>query len=112
MNNYSNNKPNDPHGLKEEVKIKYDAVKVIAGMFPNPTAAMIALFGAAVLALDWARYCALTPTKQLVLEERGDELNKVMLYLMNSKNKNAKKDLRLAYSQGNMTTYLQTIKIG
>ena len=33
-----------------------------------------------------------------------------MLYLMNSKNKNAKKNLHLAYSQGNMTAYLPTIK--
>ena len=33
-----------------------------------------------------------------------------MLYLMNSKNKNAKKDLRLAYSQGNNTAYPTDIK--
>ena len=30
MNNYSNNKPHNPHGFKEEVKIKYDAVKAVA----------------------------------------------------------------------------------
>ena len=33
-----------------------------------------------------------------------------MLYLMNSKNGHAKRDLRLAYSQGNMTAYPPTIK--
>ena len=110
MNNYSNNKPHDPHGFKEEVKIKYDAVKAITGKFPNGTAAMTALLAAAPPVIDWAEYCALTPDKQLVWEERGNELNKAMLYLMNSKNENIKKDLRLAYSQENMTAYPPTIE--
>ena len=52
LNNFSNNKPHDTHGYKEEVKIKYDYVKAIAGNFPNETAAMMALLGAAVQALD------------------------------------------------------------
>ena len=47
---------------------------------------------------------------QLVWEERGDDLTKSLLFLMNLKNNNAKKDLYLAYSQGNMTAYLPTIK--
>ena len=58
MNNYSNNKPHDPHGFKEEVKIKYDVVKVIAG---NGTAAMIELLGIDRPALDWVAYCAMPP---------------------------------------------------
>ena len=33
-----------------------------------------------------------------------------MIYIMNSKNEIAKKDLRLAYSQGNYTTYPTNIK--
>ena len=48
---------------------------------------MMALLGAVVPVLDWARYCGLTPDKQLVWEERGNELNKAMLYLMNLKPK-------------------------
>ena len=51
MNNYNNNKPHDPHGFKEEVKTKYDAVKVIAGRFPNETATMMALLEQNVPAL-------------------------------------------------------------
>ena len=43
MNNYTNNKPNDPHGFKEEVKIKYKATKAIARKFPNGTAALMDL---------------------------------------------------------------------
>ena len=98
LNNFSNNKPHDPHGFKEEVKIKYDSVKAITGKFPNETAAMMTLLTAVAPPLDLAAYCALTPDEQVVWEERGDELNKSMCYLMNLKNKHAKKDLRLAYS--------------
>ena len=36
-------------------------------------------------------------------DQRADELNQSMLFLMNSKNEIAKKDLRLAYSQGTNT---------
>ena len=42
--------------------------------------------------------------------ERGDEMNWSILYLMKSKNKHTKKDLRLVYSQGNLTAYPPTIK--
>ena len=57
------------------------------------------------VALDWAGYCALTPDQQVVWELRANALNQSMLYLMNLKNKNTKKDLCLAYSQGNNTAY-------
>ena len=112
MNNYSNNKPHDPHGFKEEVKIKYYAVKVVAGRFPNGTAVMMELLGAAAAPpIDGAGYYGLTPYKQPIWEEKGDDLNKAMLFLMNLKNDNTKKDLCLAYSQGNMTAYPSTIKL-
>ena len=65
-NNYSNNKPHDPHGFKEEVKIKYDDVNTVVGKFPNRTGVMIKLLRAAVPALDWAYYFRLTPTEQFV----------------------------------------------
>ena len=42
---------------------------------------------------------------QLVWEEKADALNKAMLLLTNSKKKNAKKNLCLAYSQGNKLAY-------
>ena len=78
MNNFSNNKPYDPHGYKEEVKIKYDSVKAIARKFPNEIAAMMTLLAAEAVPLDWAAYCTLTPDKQLAWEERGDVLTKAM----------------------------------
>ena len=38
-------------------------------------------------------------------KELGDELNNSILYLTNLKNNHAKKDLGLAYSQGNLAAY-------
>ena len=84
--------------VSKKIKIKYDSIKAVAGKFPNGTATMIILLAVAAPLRDWAYYCGLTPDEQLTWEEKGDELNKSMLYLMNSKNKHAKKDLRLAYS--------------
>ena len=43
MNNYSNNRPHDPHSFKEQVKIKYDAIKAVIEKFPNGTGAMMEL---------------------------------------------------------------------
>ena len=111
MNTYTNNEPQDPHGFKEQVKIKYKAIKAIAGNFPNWTAALMELLSNALpSSLDSAGYCALPEADQRVMELRADILNQSMPYLMNSKNKNAKKELRLAYSQGNNTAYLPDVK--
>ena len=111
MNNYANNEPHSPHGFKEQVKIKYEATKAVAEKFPNGTAPLIELLSRAQsAALDWAGYCTLTPDQQLVWDQRANELNQSMLYLINLKNKLVKKDLRLAYSQGNNTAYPPNIK--
>ena len=111
LNIYTNIDRQDPHGLKEQVKIKYKATKTIARNSPNGIAALIELLSNALPApLDWARYCVLPGANQLVWELRVDALNQSMLYLMNLKNKNTKKDLRLAYSQGNNTPYPSNIE--
>ena len=100
-----------PHCFKEQVKIKYEATKAIAGKFPNGTAALIELLSKALPALlDWAGYCVWLEADQFVWKLRADALNQSILYLMNSKNENAKKDLRLAYSKGNNTAYQPNIK--
>ena len=90
MDNYSNNKPYYPYDFKKEVKIKHDAIKVVVENFPNGIGAMMELLRAVVPALDQADYCALTPTEQLVWEERDNDLTKSMLFLMNPKNNNTK----------------------
>ena len=98
MNNYTNNKPYEPHDFKQ-VKIKFEVTKAIARRSPNRTATLIKLLiKAQPTALDWATYCALPADKQLMWEQKADELNQSMISLMNSKNKTTKKGLRLAYS--------------
>ena len=51
MKKYSNNKHHDPHDFKEEFKIKYDAIKEVAGMFLNGQSVMMALLEAEVVPL-------------------------------------------------------------
>ena len=46
LNNFTNVKPNDPHGFKEDLKIKYDAVLAVVGEFPNSSGPMMELLKA------------------------------------------------------------------
>ena len=59
LNTYTNNDTNDPHGLKEQVKIKSKATKAIVRRFPNWTAALPLLLSKAEPSLDWDGYCGL-----------------------------------------------------
>ena len=98
LHNFSNSNPNDPHAFKEELKIKYSAVSVITGRFPGETGILEELLKVETPQLDWDAYCALGAPVRLVWEEKAEALNKAMLLLLNLKNDNAKKNLRLAYS--------------
>ena len=100
LNNFSNAKPNNPHGFKEELKIKYDDVLAVVEKFLNGTGPMLELLKAEAPPLDWDDSCTLLVAEQLVWEVRGDASTKAMLLLMNTKNDNAKNDLRLSYPQG------------
>ena len=64
---------------------------------------MLELLKVEVPVLDWATYCAMEVVDQETQEERGN--TKAMLLLMHFKNDNAKKDLRLLYSQENKSAY-------
>ena len=101
LNNFTNAKPNDPHGFKEELKIKYDAVLAVIRKFLNGTGPMLELLKAEAPPLDWDDYCVMATVDQELWEAKGDASTKAMLLLMNSKNDAAKKDLHLSYSQGN-----------
>ena len=52
LNTYTNNNPNDPHGFKEQVKIKFESTKAIVRRFPNGTAALTHLLSKAETPLD------------------------------------------------------------
>ena len=111
LNTFTNNDPQDPHGFKEQVKFKFKATKAIVGRFPNGTTALTHLLSKAEPPLTLDQYCAMPEEDRLVWEHRADALNQAMIYMMNSKNETAKKDLRLAYSQGNHTAYLADIEV-
>ena len=64
LNNFSNVKPNDPHGFKEELKINYNAVLAVVGEFPNSSGPMLQLLAVEVPVLDWAAYCGMTVANQ------------------------------------------------
>ena len=52
LNTCTNKDPHDPHGFKEQVKIKFKTTKVIVGRFQNGTAALMYLLSKAEPALD------------------------------------------------------------
>ena len=110
LNTYTNNNTNDPHGFKEQVKIKLEATKAIVGRFPNWTTALTLLLSKAKPALDWDGYCALPAMRRFEWERRANALNQALIYIMNSKNEITKKALRLAYFQGSYTVYPADIK--
>ena len=83
---------------------------MIVGKFLNGTAALMHLFSNAETPLDRDVYCALPEEEGLAWEQRADALNQSMIYLINVKKEIAKKDLRLAYPQGNHTAYPTNIK--
>ena len=69
LNTYTNNNPQDPHGLKKQVKIEYEATKGLAGTFPNGTASLMELLNnAQPAALYWTAYCDFPEANQLVWE--------------------------------------------
>ena len=71
LKNFSNAKPNDPHGFKEELKIKYNAVLAVAEKFLNGTGPMLELLAAEVPALEWVAYCAMTVANQEIRGSKG-----------------------------------------
>ena len=111
MNNFSNSKPNNPHSFKEEIKISDNAVLAVVEKFLNGTGAMMELLKAEPTPLPCANYYAMPVSDQAMWEERGDAVTQVMLFLLSSKNNNAKKGLCLAYSQGNKSAYPLTAKV-
>ena len=52
LNNFSNNKPHDRCGFKEEIKIKFDAVKAVVKNSPNRTGGIMELLKVEVPVLN------------------------------------------------------------
>ena len=82
----------------------------IIGNFLNGTALLEQLLKEDTPSKTWDNYCAMISAERLTWEEKADDLGKAMILLMNSKNEAAKKDLRLAYAQGNHSEYPSTME--
>ena len=111
LKNFIKVKQNDPHGFKEELKIKYDAVLDVAGKFPNRIGSMIELLKAETQTLDHKNYYGMNIIDQAIWEQSDDASTKAMFLLLNSKDNNTKKDLFLSYLLGNKSTYPTTAQI-
>ena len=68
LNNFSKAKSNDPHGLKKELKIKYDAILAVVGKFSNRTGPMMELLKVETPARSWADYYAMNVLDQAMWE--------------------------------------------
>ena len=79
LNNFSNTKPIDPYGFREDLKIKYNAVLAVVGKFPNGTGPMMELLKAETPLRSWAGYSAVDVADQAMWEERVDASTKAML---------------------------------
>ena len=55
--------------------------------------------------ITWDNYRAMIPEYHLAWKKQADKLGIAMLLLMHLKKKGAKKDLRLAYTQGSHSAY-------
>ena len=105
LHNFSNSNPNNPRAFKEEPNIKNSAAFAITRRFLDGIGLLEELLKTESPPLDWGAYCALGAPPRIEWEDEAEALNKAMLLLLNLKNNNAKKDLCLAYSQGNKTAF-------
>ena len=102
------------HYFKKELKVKYEATKAISGKFPFGTAILEHVLvhdptnGAATNTL--ATFYKMTPDVQAPWERLYDDLALAMLFLNNSRNDEAKKELRRSYANGNPSAYQITLE--
>ena len=62
IHNFTNSKPEDPHGYKVELKVRYNATTAIARKLPNRTGFLVKLLTKETVPLDWNNYCRMIPT--------------------------------------------------
>ena len=107
--NYTNSDVSNPHLFKKELRTKYHATKAVCGLFPFGNAILLfiiqtpALGGNPVNTI--ASYYTLSSDIQANWIRRYDDLALSMLFLNNSKNEDAKKELRRSFANGNKSAY-------
>ena len=110
VSNYVNPKVEDPHYYKAELKTKFQAVLALSGRFPYGTCYMEEMLRRNVnngtpSPLTINDYFSMGENEKAMWEKKGNDLTVAMLWLSNSRNENMKRELRLAYSQGNTDCY-------
>jgi hypothetical protein len=114
LNLYSSQDVSNVHYFKKELKTKYEATKAICGKFPFGTAILEHVLvhnptnGAATNTL--AKFYGMTADLQAPWERLYDDLALAMLFLNNSRNEEAKKELRRSYANGNASAYQITLE--
>ena len=112
--NYTNSDVSNPHLFKKELKTKYYATKAICGDFPFGTKILLHVLQTPALggnpANTLARYHGWLPDIQANWTRKYDDLVLAMLFLNNSKNDDAKKELRRSFANGNKSAYQVTLE--
>ena len=112
--NYTNSDVRNPHLYKKELKTKYHATKAICGDFPLGTKILLHVLQTPALGGNLRNtlsvYHGWTPDVQANWIRRYDDLALAMLFLNNSKNEDAKKELRRSFANGNKSAYQDTLE--
>ena len=113
--NFATQDVSNAHVFKKELRTKYKATEAICGKFP---------FGTEVLVYAMQKciplggnpgntlgiFYAATLKFQITWERVYDDLIMAMLFLNNSRNDDAKKELRCSYANGNKSAYQVTLE--
>ena len=113
--NFTNSDVSNPHVYKKELRTKYEAMKAVAGRLPFGTETLvfamqqfISLGGDRNATLD--TFFSMTPKERAKWERINDDLVLAMIFLNNSKNDDAKKDMRRTFANGNKCAYQITLE--
>ena len=113
--NFTNPDVSNPHVYKKELRTKYEAMKAVAGRLPFGTETLvfamkhfIAAGGNRNATLD--SFFSMGPKERAKWERINDDLVLAMIFLNNSKNDDAKKDMRRSFANGNKSAYQVTLE--
>ena len=96
------------HHFKKELKTKYKATKAICGKYPFGTEILLYImqkFPGGGSGNTLITFYNMVPADKVIWERIYEDLVMAMLFLNNSRNDEAKKELRCSYANGNTNAY-------
>ena len=113
--NFTNPDLGNPHLFKKELRTKYEATKAICGLFPFGTETLVYTMKNFISTggnpgNTLATFYSLSPAQRAHWVRVNDDLVMAMLFLNNSKNDDAKKELRRSFANGNKSAYQVTLE--